>query len=171
MFKSCNSNFNTSSDCFAQGQVLSCKQKNLGCSSAKDRSSTANSGNSFIGDWICAVASHCFPHLHSLFSIWTDLKSSEKIPGALTWRWGEWIWLTGPSGLSPQGLNISSIKIFDQIRDLEIPITLHPLIHHSLIIIIIIIIMIIMMMINNGGGNDNGSSWNQRMVVAIKKDT
>ena len=36
---------------------------------------------------------------HSLFSIWTDFKRSEKIPGAPTWRWGQWIWLTGPSGL------------------------------------------------------------------------
>ena len=38
------------------------------------------------------------------------------------WRWGEWIWLTGPSGLhlnSPYGLNISSIRVFDQIRDPE----------------------------------------------------
>ena len=41
-----------------------------------------------------------------------------------------WIWLTGPSGLyrnSPQGLNISSIRVFEQIRDPEIPINLHPL--------------------------------------------
>ena len=30
---------------------------------------------------------------HSLFSIWKDFKRSEKIPGAPTWRWGEWIWL------------------------------------------------------------------------------
>ena len=44
---------------------------------------------------------------HYLFSIWTDFKRSEKIPGAPAWKWGEWIWLTGPSGLhrnSPQGL-------------------------------------------------------------------
>ena len=66
---------------------------------------------------------------HSLFSIWTDLKRSQKIPGAPAWRRGEWIWLTGPSGLhqnSPQGSNISSIMVFDQIRDPEIPITLRP---------------------------------------------
>ena len=66
---------------------------------------------------------------HSLFSIWTDLKRSENIPVAPTRRCGEWIWLTGPSGLhrnSPQGLNISSIRVFDQIRDPEIPITLRP---------------------------------------------
>ena len=67
---------------------------------------------------------------HTLFSIWTDFKRSEKIPGAPTWRWGEWIWLIGPSGLhrnSTQGLNISSIRVFNQIRDLEITITLYLL--------------------------------------------
>ena len=66
---------------------------------------------------------------HSLFSIWTDLKRSEKIPGASARRWGEWIWLTELSGLhrnSPQGLNISSIRVFDQIREQEIPIILRP---------------------------------------------
>ena len=70
---------------------------------------------------------------HSLFSIWTDLKRSEKIPGAPAWRWGEWIWLTVPSRLhwnSPQGLNISYIRVFDQIRYPEIPITLRPLDGH-----------------------------------------
>ena len=66
---------------------------------------------------------------HSLFSIWTNLKRSEKIPGAPTRRWVEWIWLTGPSGLhrnSPQRLNISSIRVFVQIRDPEIQISLRP---------------------------------------------
>ena len=51
---------------------------------------------------------------HSLFSIWTNLEWTEKIPGAPTRRWGEWIWLIGPCGLhrnSPQGLNISSIRV------------------------------------------------------------
>ena len=44
---------------------------------------------------------------HSLFSIWTNLKRCEKILGAPTRRWGEWICLTGPSGLhrnSPRGV-------------------------------------------------------------------
>ena len=66
---------------------------------------------------------------HSLFSIWTDLRRSEKTPGAPMWRWREWIWLTGPYGLhrnSSQGLNISSTRVFDQIRDPEIRITLRP---------------------------------------------
>ena len=69
------------------------------------------------------------PAPHFLFSIWTDLKRSEKIPGAPTWRWGEGIWLTGPSRLhrnSPQRANISSIRVFDQIRDPVFPITLRP---------------------------------------------
>ena len=34
----------SSSECSAQGQVLHCKRRNLGCSSAGGRSSTANSG-------------------------------------------------------------------------------------------------------------------------------
>ena len=64
---------------------------------------------------------------HSIFINWTELNRSEKIPGAPAWRQGEWIWLTGPSGLhrnSSQGLNISSIMVFDQTRYLEIPNTL-----------------------------------------------
>ena len=66
-------------------------------------------GCSFIMDCISAVASRCFPH-PTFFSIWTDLKRSEKIPEAPTCRWGEWIWLTGPSGLhrNSPGLNMSS---------------------------------------------------------------
>ena len=97
----------------------------------RSRSSTANSGTKAA---VLPGMNRCgsFPLLivpHSLFSIWTDLKRSEKLPGAPTWRWGEWIWLTGPSGLhwnSPQGLNISSRRVFDQIRDSEIPITVRP---------------------------------------------
>ena len=53
---------------------------------------------------------------HSLVNIWTNLNRSEKIPGAPTRKWGEWIWPTGPSGLhrnSPQGLNIRCIRVFD----------------------------------------------------------
>ena len=100
---------------FCRMQVFHRKLKNQACS--------------FTRDLIGLVASRCFPHTHSLFSNWTELKRSEKIPGAPTRRWGEWIWLTGPSGLhrnSPQGLNISSIRAFDQIRDPEIPINLRP---------------------------------------------
>ena len=43
------------------------------------------------------------------------------------WRWREWIWLTGPSRLErnlPHGINMSSIRVFDQMRDLKFTITL-----------------------------------------------
>ena len=75
----------------------------------KGRSSTANSGTQaavLLGMDRCGS----FPLLsapHSLFSIWTDLKRSEKIPEAPVWRREEWIWITRPSGLhrnSPQGV-------------------------------------------------------------------
>ena len=103
----------------------------------KVRSSTANSATKVA---VVLGMNRCSNFLllsapHSLFSIWTDLKRSEKIPGTPAWSWGEWIWLTGPSGLhrnSPQGLNVSSIRVFDQIRDPEIPITLRP--HYNIII-------------------------------------
>ena len=77
----------------------------------------------FYEGWKGAVASRGF------------LQRSEKIPGAATRRWGELIWLTRPSGLhrnSPQGLNISPIRVFGQIRDPEIPITHRPHIANSL---------------------------------------
>ena len=98
----------------------------------KGRSSTANSGTQAA---VSLGMARCgsFPLLstpHSLFSIWTDLERSDKITGIPPWRWGEWIWLIGPSGLhrnSSEVLNISSIRVFDQIRDPEIPITLRPI--------------------------------------------
>ena len=88
----------------------------------KGRSSTANWGTQAA---VLLEMDRCgsFPLLsapQSLFSIWTDLKRSEKFPETPAWRWGEWIWLTGPSGLhrnSPQGLNITCNRVFDQIRD------------------------------------------------------
>ena len=105
---------------------------NLGTKAAvlpKGRSSTANSGTKIA---VLLGMNRCgsFPLLsapHSLFCIWTELNRNEKIPGAPAWRWGEWIWLTGSSGLhrnSPQRLNMSSIRAFDRIRSPEIPTTL-----------------------------------------------
>ena len=115
----------------AQGQVFHCKHSTKAPVLPKGRSSTENSGTKvalLLGMNRCGS----IPLLsapHSLFNVWTDLKRSEKIPGAPSWRCGEWIWLTGPSRLhrnSLQVLHISSIKVFDQIRDLEIPINLRP---------------------------------------------
>ena len=71
----------------------------------------------------------CFPHPTLSLASEQILKDLKKIPGAPTRRWGEWIWLTGLSGLhrnSPQGLNISSVRVFDQIRDPEMPIIFVP---------------------------------------------
>ena len=67
----------------------------------KGRSSTANSGTKVVDllDMNRCGGFPLFTTLHSLFIIWIDLKRSEEIPGAPAWRWGEWIWLTGPSGL------------------------------------------------------------------------
>ena len=86
----------------------------------KGRSSTTNSGTKVA---VLLGINRCgsFPLLsapHCLSIIWTDIKRSDKIPGAPAWRWGEWIWLIGPSGLhrnSSQGLNISSIRVFDPV--------------------------------------------------------
>ena len=111
--------------------TLSLQAQEPSCNSAEGRSSTANWRTKSA---VLPGMNRCdsFPLLsapHSLCSIWTHLKIPEKIPGAPTWRWGDWMWLTVPSGLqwnSPQGLNISSIRVFDQIRDPEIPITLRP---------------------------------------------
>ena len=61
----------------------------------KGRSSTTNAWTKvavLLGMDRCSS----FPLLsapHSLFSISTDFKRSEKIPGPPSWRWEEWIWL------------------------------------------------------------------------------
>ena len=75
----------------------------------------SNQGCSFTRDWIGAVASRLVLHPSLSFASEQTLKDLKTIPGAPTWRWGEWIWLTGLSELhrySPQGLNISSIMVF-----------------------------------------------------------
>ena len=115
----------------AQGQIFNCKFRYQGYSSAQRQvfhRKLRNQVAVLLGMNRCSS----FPLLsapHSLFSIWIDLKRFEKMLGAPAWRLGEWIWLTGPSGLrlnSPQLLNISYIKVFDKIRDPEIIITLRP---------------------------------------------
>ena len=95
------------SECSAQGQIF---HSNAGTKIAA-LSSTANSGTKVV---VLLGINRCgsFPLLpHPTPSL-----SSEKIPGAPTWKWGEWMRLTGPSGLHrnlSQGLNISSIRVFD----------------------------------------------------------
>ena len=92
----------------------------------KGRSSTTNSGTTvavLLGMNRCS-SSPLLSAPHSLFSIWTDLERSFR---STIVEVKEWMWLSGPSGLHrnlPQGLNISSTRGFDQIRDPEIPITL-----------------------------------------------
>ena len=64
-YESSSSSSSSSSECPAQRQVLHCKRRNLGCSSAEGRSSTANARNqgfSFTRDLIGAVASRFSPH-------------------------------------------------------------------------------------------------------------
>ena len=100
----------------AQGQVFHIKRRAKAAALLKGRSSTANSGTKAA---VSPGMNRCgsfplFSAPYSLFRIWKDLKRSEMIPGAPKWRWGEWIWLTGPSGLHriwTQGLNTSSIKV------------------------------------------------------------
>ena len=103
-------------ECSAQGQVFHYKLRHQGWSSAQRQvflRKLRNQGCSLLGMNSC----DSFPllsALHSLFGIWTDLKKSEKIPGAPTWRRREWIRLTGSFGLhriSPQGLNFFIISI------------------------------------------------------------
>ena len=89
----------------------------------KGRSYTTNSGTNVA---VLLGMNRCgsFPLLSATYSLWTDLKRFEKIPA---WRRGEYIWLSGPSDFSrnsPQGLNFTSIRVFDQMRDPEIAITL-----------------------------------------------
>ena len=96
----------------------------------KGRCSAANSGTK-VAVVLGMNRYGSFPLLsapHSLFSIWTDLKRSEKIPGPPAMRWGEWIWLTEPSGLHRNlpALNISSIRVFYKIKNPEISSTLRP---------------------------------------------
>ena len=81
--------------CSAQGQVFHCISGTKAAVLHKGSSSNSNSGTKFaVLLWINRCSSFLLLSApHSLFSIWTDLKRSEKIPGAPTWRWEEWIWL------------------------------------------------------------------------------
>ena len=74
--------------CSAQGQVLHCKLGHQGCNSTQTQvfhCKLRNLACSLLGMNRCGT----FPLLsapHSLCSIWTNIKRSEKIPGAPTRR-------------------------------------------------------------------------------------
>ena len=84
-----------------------------------------NQGCSFTRHWIDCGSFPLLSAPHSVFSIWTDLKRSRSTNlevrrvdlGNLALR---------TRRNSPPGLNISSVRIFNQIRDPEVPITLRP---------------------------------------------
>ena len=85
---------------------------------SKGRSSTANSGTK-VAVLLGINRYGSSPLLsapHSLLSIWTYFKDLKRSQGPQS-EVREWICLTGSSGIhrnSPQGLNISSIRIFDR---------------------------------------------------------
>ena len=71
---------------------------------SKGRSSIANSGTKvavLLGMNRCS-SFPLFSAPHSPLSIWTNLKRCEKIPGAPSRRWGDWIWLLGPPDFTPK---------------------------------------------------------------------
>ena len=95
-------------------QVFHCKLSNQGCS--------------FTRAWTGVVASHCFPHPTLSLESEQTLKDLKRYHGHH--HGGEESGFSRPSGLywnSPQGLNISSIRVLGQIRDPEILNTFCPL--------------------------------------------
>ena len=109
--------------CSAQGQVLRCKLRHEGCNSAQRQVFHCKLRN--LG--CCFTRNEQVRQLPISFR--TPSLASEQTLKDLKRGGEEWIWLTGSSGLhrnSPQGLNISSIRVFDQIRDPQILITLRP---------------------------------------------
>ena len=73
----------------------------------------------FYWRWIGVVASRCFPHPALSLTSEQTLKVLKRSQGHQHGGQESWIYLTGISGLhrnSPQGLNISSIRVSDQIE-------------------------------------------------------
>ena len=116
-----------SSECSAQRQAE--KPRLQFCRRQAFHPKLRSQGCSFTRDLIGAVASRCFPHPTLCLASEQTLKDLKRSQGHQRGGEESWIWLTGPSGLhrnSPQGLDISSIRVFDQIRDPEIPVNLRP---------------------------------------------
>ena len=94
---------------FCRRQVFHRKLKNQGCR--------------FTRDLIGAVASRCFPHPTLSLASEQTLKDLRRSQVHQRGGEGSGFGYLGPPlhRNSPQGLNISSIRVFDQIRDPEIP--------------------------------------------------
>ena len=93
----------------------------------KGRTSTTNSGTKVA---VLLGMNKCSSFLHPTLSLVSEqtIKNLKRSQGSQCGG-EECMWLTGSFGLhrnSPQGLNISSMRVFDQIRNPEIPITLRP---------------------------------------------
>ena len=81
-------------ECSAQGRVLDCKCRNLGCSFAEGRSSpeTQEPWLSFTRDWIGAVDSRSFPHpTLSDLANWT-LRTSPKFTTGVKYQFHQDFW-------------------------------------------------------------------------------
>ena len=115
-------------ECSAQGQVLNCKRRNLGCSLPKAGLSPQTQETRLpFYQGLNRCGSFPLPSApHSLFRIWKDLKRSVKIPRGtnvevMSVDLANWALRTSPKFSTP-GKNISSIMVFHQIRDPGIPI-------------------------------------------------
>ena len=99
----------------------------------KGRSSSTNSGTKVA---VLLEMNRCCSSLllsapHSLFSIWTYLRDLKRSQGHQHGAEESEFGLSGLHRNSPWWLNISSIRVFNQIRVSEIPITLRPLTWHN----------------------------------------
>ena len=123
---------------FCPMAVLHCKCRNQGCSSAEGRSSTANSGTKAA---VLSGMNRCgsFPLLSTPLPLASE-QTLKDPRGTNVVVWGvdlvNWALRTSYRN-SRQGLNISSIRVFDQIRDPETPITLCPQYWYNVVYIIV----------------------------------
>ena len=90
-----------------------------------------NQDCSFTWDWIGAVDSSCFPHPTLSLTSGQTLKDLKKSRGTNVEvrrvDLANWAFQTSPK--FTKRLNICSIRIFEQIRDPEIPVTIRPLLY------------------------------------------
>ena len=115
----------------AHGQVFHCKLRHQGRSSSQRQVPTANSGPrlQFYWSWIGAVASRCFQHPTLSLSLSLSLASEPTVKDLKRGHsmdvrrvdLANWALRTSPKLTTV--LNVSSIRVFDLIRDPEIPIT------------------------------------------------